>query len=57
MKKNNVLGLAATQIGINLQLIIIKFDTNNRYTIGPSISETVLINFVIKSLDGYVNYG
>ena len=43
-------GLAAPQIGINLQLVIFGFKQNARYPEAPSVPETVLINPVITPL-------
>ena len=37
-------GLAAPQIGIDLQLVIFGFKTNERYPDAPPVPETVLIN-------------
>jgi peptide deformylase len=43
-------GLAAPQIGINLQLVIFGFKHNNRYPEAPQVPETVLINPVLTPL-------
>ena len=43
-------GLAAPQIGINLQLVIFGFKQNVRYPEAPPVPETVLINPVITPL-------
>ncbi len=43
-------GLAAPQIGINLQLVIFGFKQNARYPEAPPVPETVLINPVITPL-------
>lgn len=40
----NGAGLAAPQIGVNLQLVIFGFKQNQRYPEAPPIPETVLIN-------------
>ncbi len=37
-------GLAAPQIGVNLQLVIFGFGQNSRYPDAPAVPETVLIN-------------
>lgn len=37
-------GLAAPQIGVNLQLVIFGFGQNTRYPDAPAVPETVLIN-------------
>jgi peptide deformylase len=43
-------GLAAPQIGVNLQLVIFGFKNNVRYPDAPAVPETVLINPVLQSL-------
>jgi peptide deformylase len=50
-------GLAAPQIGINLQLVIFGFNQNGRYPDAPPVPETVLINPVITSLSQEVEDG
>jgi len=50
MKAVNGVGLAAPQIGINLQLVIFGFQRNPRYPEAPAVPETVLINPVLKPL-------
>ena len=47
-------GLAAPQIGINLQLVIFGFNQNGRYPDAETIPETVLINPVITPIDSEV---
>jgi peptide deformylase len=44
-------GLAAPQIGVDLQLVIFGFQRNDRYPEAPPVSNTVLINPVITPLD------
>jgi peptide deformylase len=44
-------GLAAPQIGVDLQLVIFGFRKNQRYPDAPAVPETVLINPVITPLD------
>jgi peptide deformylase len=44
----NGAGLAAPQIGVNLQLVIFGFDRNERYPDAPAVPRTVLINPVIE---------
>src|SRR6201995_2883117 len=44
-------GLAAPQIGVDLQLVIFGFDSNERYPEAPAVPKTVLINPVITPLD------
>ena len=44
-------GLAAPQIGVDLQLVIFGFSRNERYPEAPPVPPTVLINPVIEPLD------
>ena len=46
----NGAGLAAPQIGVNLQLVIFGFRQNQRYPDAPPVPETVLINPVLTPL-------
>ncbi|WP_442783639.1 peptide deformylase [Collimonas fungivorans] len=46
----NGAGLAAPQIGVNLQLVIFGFKNNVRYPDAPAVPETVLINPVLRPL-------
>ena len=46
----NGAGLAAPQIGVNLQLVIFGFKQNQRYPDAPPVPETVLINPVLTPL-------
>ncbi len=46
----NGAGLAAPQIGVNLQLVIFGFKQNQRYPEAPPVPETVLINPTLKPL-------
>jgi peptide deformylase len=46
----NGAGLAAPQIGVNLQLVIFGFKQNQRYPDAPPVPETVLINPELKPL-------
>ncbi|WP_426207838.1 peptide deformylase [Massilia sp. TWP1-3-3] len=50
MHHANGAGLAAPQIGVNLQLVIYGFKQNERYPDAPSVPETVLINPVLTAL-------
>ena len=50
MHAANGAGLAAPQIGVNLQLVIYGFRQNARYPDAPAVPETVLINPVLKPL-------
>ena len=51
MKAANGAGLAAPQIGIDLQLVIFGYQNNVRYPDAPPVPPTVLINPVITLLD------
>ncbi|MES2040732.1 MAG: peptide deformylase, partial [Pseudomonadota bacterium] len=46
----NGAGLAAPQIGVNLQLVIFGFKNNPRYPDAPVVPETVLINPILTPL-------
>jgi peptide deformylase len=46
----NGAGLAAPQIGVNLQVVIFGFKKNVRYPDAPEVPETVLINPVLTPL-------
>ena len=50
MHHANGAGLAAPQIGIDLQLVIFGFKNNERYPDAPAVPETVLINPTITPL-------
>jgi peptide deformylase len=50
MHAANGAGLAAPQIGVNLQLVIFGFKSNPRYPDAPQVPETVLINPVLTPL-------
>lgn len=50
MRAANGAGLAAPQIGVNLQLVIFGFRKNVRYPDAPPVPETVLINPVLTPL-------
>ena len=52
MHHANGAGLAAPQIGVNLQLVIYGFKNNERYPDAPAVPETVLINPVLTPLSG-----
>jgi peptide deformylase len=54
MKAANGAGLAAPQIGVDLQLVIFGFDHNERYPEAPPVPMTVLLNPVIEPLDDAV---
>jgi peptide deformylase len=50
MRAVNGAGLAAPQVGEDLQIVIFGFDHNPRYPQAPAVPETVLINPVITPL-------
>jgi peptide deformylase len=50
MEAANGAGLAAPQIGVNLQLVIFGFARNERYPEAPPVPRTVLINPTIEPL-------
>ena len=50
-------GLAAPQIGVDLQLVIFGFDRNERYPEAPPVPKTVLINPVITPLSDALEEG
>jgi peptide deformylase len=50
MRAANGAGLAAPQIGVNLQLVIFGFARNARYPDAPAVPETVLLNPVLTPL-------
>ena len=52
MAAANGAGLAAPQIGVDLQLVIFGFDQNERYPDAPPVPATVLINPQITPLPG-----
>ena len=51
MEAANGAGLAAPQIGVDLQVVIFGFSTNQRYPDAPPVPLTVLCNPVILPLD------
>lgn len=57
MRAVNGAGLAAPQIGVNLQLVIFGFRENQRYPDAPAVPETVLLNPVLKPLSDEVEDG
>jgi peptide deformylase len=50
-------GLAAPQIGVDLQLVIFGFDRNERYPDAPAVPETVLLNPVIEPVGSEIEEG
>jgi peptide deformylase len=57
MHAANGAGLAAPQIGVNLQLVIFGFRHNERYPDAPEVPETVLINPVLRPLSDEMEEG
>ena len=57
MHANDGVGLAAPQIGVDLQLVLFGFEDSVRYPDAPSIPQTVLINPVITPLDANQEQG
>jgi peptide deformylase len=50
MEHANGAGLAAPQIGVDLQVVIFGFDRNPRYPDAPTVPKTVLINPALEPL-------
>lgn len=50
MHAANGAGLAAPQIGVNLQVVIFGFKSNARYPDAPQVPETVLVNPVLTPI-------
>ncbi|GJJ04187.1 peptide deformylase [Duganella rhizosphaerae] len=57
MHAANGAGLAAPQIGVNLQLVIFGFKQNARYPDAPQVPETVLINPILTPLSDEMEEG
>ncbi|MFM8467531.1 MAG: peptide deformylase [Oxalobacteraceae bacterium] len=57
MHAANGAGLAAPQIGVNLQLVIFGVSNNARYPEAPSVPETVLLNPLITPLSDEMEEG
>lgn len=57
MHAANGAGLAAPQIGVNLQLVIFGFKKNERYPEAPEVPETVLLNPVLTPLSEEMEEG
>ena len=57
MRAANGVGLAAPQIGVNLQLVIFGFNQNIRYPDAPAVPETILINPVLTPLSESMEEG
>jgi peptide deformylase len=50
-------GLAAPQIGVDLQLVIFGFDRNQRYPDAPAVPETVLVNPTVEPIGDAMEEG
>lgn len=57
MHAANGAGLAAPQIGVNLQVVIFGFKHNARYPEAPEVPETVLLNPVLEPLGDQMEEG
>jgi len=57
MQHANGVGLAAPQIGEDLQLVIFGFEQNVRYPDAPAVPQTVLCNPVIEPLSNETDMG
>jgi peptide deformylase len=57
MQAASGVGLAAPQIGVNLQLVIFGFKHNERYPNAPEVPETVLVNPVLRPLSDEMEEG
>lgn len=57
MHAANGAGLAAPQIGVNLQVVIFGFKHNPRYPEAPAVPETILINPVLTPLSDEIEEG
>ena len=57
MEAANGAGLAAPQIGVDLQVVIFGYSSNVRYPDAPPVPRTVLINPVITALDEALEEG
>lgn len=57
MHAANGAGLAAPQIGVNLQVVIFGFKHNTRYPDAPEVPETVLLNPVLEPLSDAMEEG
>jgi peptide deformylase len=57
MRSVNGAGLAAPQIGVDLQLVIFGFNRNDRYPDAPPVPETVLLNPLIEPIGDAIEEG
>jgi peptide deformylase len=57
MHAANGVGLAAPQIGVDLQVVIFGFESNERYPDAPAVPPTILCNPVITPLSDEIEEG
>ena len=57
MQAENGAGLAAPQIGVDLQLVIFGFEASERYPDAPPVPQTILINPLITPLSPVLEEG
>jgi len=57
MRSVNGAGLAAPQVGVDLQLVIFGFNRNDRYPDAPPVPETVLLNPVVEPIGDAIEEG
>lgn len=57
MEATDGVGIAAPQIGVNLQVVVFGFDESERYPDAPSVPRTILLNPVITPLSDEVEDG
>ncbi|MBA1247771.1 peptide deformylase [Pseudomonas luteola] len=57
MEQAGGVGLAAPQIGVDLQLFVMGFDSSERYPDAPAVPQTVVINPVITPLSQEMEEG
>ena len=50
MRAHDGVGIAAPQIGVDLQVVIFGFEANPRYPEAPGVPETILVNPVITPI-------
>jgi len=57
MEAEQGVGLAAPQVGVDLQLVVFGFDANARYPDAPAVPRTILCNPVITPLSNEMEDG
>ena len=57
MEATDGVGIAAPQIGVNLQVVVFGFDESERYPDAPSVPRTILLNPVITPLSDEMEDG